>query len=216
VSVYELLYSLSAWKRLAVETEALKRENLLSQLESLKEQVKPHFLFNSLSTLIGLIDEDRERAKTFVEELAYVYRYLLQSSEQVLIPLAEELAFIRAYYFLLKTRFEDRLHLDIRVSEEAGRQLLPPLTLQLLVENAVKHNQVSADSPLLISIRDEGPDRMVVTNTLRRKPSAVPSTGKGIAHLTTKYTLLRYPPPGLRETADEFIVMVHLIPPTFV
>ena len=109
MAIYESLYSLSEWNKLAVEAEALKRENLQSQLESLKEQVKPHFLFNSLSTLIGLIDEDKARAKKFVEELAFVYRYLLQSSEKELIPLSEELTFIKAYYYLLKTRFDDRL-----------------------------------------------------------------------------------------------------------
>ena len=113
IAIYESLYSLGEWNKLAMEAEALKRQNLQSQLESLKEQVKPHFLFNSLSTLIGLIDEDKDRAKKFVEELAFVYRYLLQSSEKALIPLSEELAFIKAYYFLLKTRFDERLLLDI-------------------------------------------------------------------------------------------------------
>lgn len=212
VAVYELVYSLGAFNLLAVEAEALKRENLQSQLESLKEQIKPHFLFNSLSTLIGLIDEDKERSKKFVEELAFVYRYLLQSSEKDLIPLAEELAFIKAYYYLLKTRFEERLLLDIYIGIAMAQQWIPPLTLQILVENAVKHNFISAQKPLRVTIRECGEHEIEVINNLQRKTPAAPSTGKGLGHLMTKYKLLQLAEPKIIETPDHFTVRVSLSP----
>jgi len=213
MSVYELIYSVKAWKELAVESEILKRENLVSQLESLKEQVKPHFLFNSLSTLVGLIDEDRARAKKFVEELAYVYRYLLQSNDKELISLDEELSFVRAYVFLLKTRFEDRLQVDVAVSESAAELLIPPLTLQVLLENAVKHNEVSTARPLHIRIADTGEGVLEVSNTLQRRKSAQPSTKKGLPHIFAKYALLQQPGPELYEANNRFIVQIPLITP---
>ena len=211
VSVYELLYSLSEWKQLAVEAEALKKENLQSQLDVLKEQVKPHFLFNSLNSLLGLIDEDKARAKKFVEELSFVYRYLLQSSEKELIPLSEELDFIKAYYYLLKTRFEEGLMLDIYAGNESNSQFIPPLTLQILLENAVKHNEVSAEMPLHIIISSEKENQMSVSNNLQRKTHAMRSTQKGLANLFAKYKLLHQPPPEIFETKETFRVSVPLI-----
>ncbi len=212
IAIYESLYSLGEWNKLAVEAEALKRQNLQSQLESLKEQVKPHFLFNSLSTLIGLIDEDKERAKKFVEELAFVYRYLLQSSEKELIPLSEELAFIKAYYFLLKTRFDERLLLDIYVGKETAQLLIPPLTLQILLENAVKHNVISQESPLRVVISENNGNKVVLSNTLQRRAQSVVSTQTGLANLAAKYQLMQQPGPEIFETQDKFSVQITLIP----
>ncbi len=212
MAIYETLYSLGEWNKLAVEAEALKRENLQSQLDSLKEQVKPHFLFNSLSTLIALIDEDKVRAKKFVEELAFVYRYLLQSNEKELIPLAEELTFIKAYYYLLKTRFDDRLVLDIYVGKDASELLVPPLTLQILLENAVKHNVVSADRPLHVVISENGSDKIILSNTLQRRTQKVVSTQTGLANLAAKYQLMQQPGPEIFETPEKFSVQITLIP----
>ena len=212
MAIYETLYSLGEWNKLAVEAEALKRENLQSQLDSLKEQVKPHFLFNSLSTLIALIDEDKVRAKKFVEELAFVYRYLLQSNEKELIPLSEELTFIKAYYYLLKTRFDDRLVLDIYVSNEASERLIPPLTLQILLENAVKHNVVSAERPLHVVISENGDNKIILSNTLQRRTQKVVSTQTGLANLAAKYQLMQQPAPEILETPEKFSVQITLIP----
>jgi LytS/YehU family sensor histidine kinase len=212
IAIYESFYSISAWNHMRLEAETLKRQNLQSQLESLKDQIKPHFLFNSLSTLIGLIDEDKERSKKFVEELAFVYRYLLQSSDRNLIPLSEELDFIKAYYYLLKTRFEDRLLLDIYVGNGAAQQLIPPLTLQILLENAAKHNVISSDNPLRVVIQMTGEHELEVVNNLQRKTPAAPSTRTGLAHLAAKYTFLQLSEPQIFETADQFKVRVALIP----
>lgn len=212
MAVYESLYTQGEWNKLTVEAESLKRENLQSQLDSLKEQVKPHFLFNSLSTLIGLIDEDKTRAKKFVEELAYVYRYLLQSNEKALIPLSEELNFIKAYYYLLKTRFDDRLILDIYVGKETAQGLIPPLTLQILFENAVKHNTISPEKPLQVVISETGEQRIAITNTLQRRTQSVISTQTGLANLAAKYQLMQQPTPEIIETPEKYTVQITLIP----
>ena len=212
MAIYEAIYSMTAWHNLTVEAETLKRENLQSQLDSLKEQVKPHFLFNSLSTLIGLIEEDKTRAQKFVEELAFVYRYLLQSSEKELIPLAEELSFIKAYYYLLKTRFENRLNLDIQVSHSTATMMIPPLTLQLLLENAVKHNVISSEKPLQVWIREITPDTIEVSNLLQRRPPSAISTQTGLANLTAKFRLMKQHPPDIIVTDDRFVVNIKLIP----
>ena len=211
VSIYELMYSLGEWKKLAVEAESLKRENLQSQLDSLKEQVKPHFLFNSLNSLIGLIDEDPNRAKKFVEELSFVYRYLLQSNEKVLITVAEELDFIKAYFFLLKTRFETGLLLNIYVSQEDLNQLIPPLTLQLLLENAVKHNEVSADLPLQVVISSVKDNRLEVSNDLHPKSARINSTQRGLASIFAKYRLLHATVPEVAERNGKFIVSIPIL-----
>jgi len=212
MAVYESLYTMGEWNKLTVEAESLKRENLQSQLDSLKEQVKPHFLFNSLSTLIGLIDEDKTRAKKFVEELAYVYRYLLQSSEKALIPLSEELNFIKAYYYLLKTRFDDRLILDIYVGKDTEQGLIPPLTLQILLENAVKHNTISPEKPLHVVISETGKQQIAITNNLQLRTQSVISTQTGLANLAAKYQLLQQPTPEIIETSDKYTVQITLIP----
>ncbi|MBK6485066.1 MAG: histidine kinase [Chitinophagales bacterium] len=211
VSVYELMYSLAEWKKLAVEAELLKRENLQSQLDTLKEQVKPHFLFNSLNSLLGLIDEDSRRAKKFVEELSFVYRYLLQSNEKILITVEEELDFINAYFFLLKTRFEGGLFLKIEVGDQDLHQLIPPLTLQLLLENAVKHNEVSEAFPLQVSISSANGDRLEIANELRRKSTGFNSTQKGLASIFAKYRLLHAPAPEVVDINGKFIVSIPLL-----
>ncbi|MBD2757883.1 sensor histidine kinase [Spirosoma validum] len=130
--------------------QRLEQENSHMQLRALQAQVNPHFLFNSLNSLSSLIDEEPDRASQFVDRLSVVYRYLLKANDQPLTTLGKELDFIRSYYQLLKTRYGDGLTLTVRVEEGAESKLLPPLTLQLLVENAVKHNSTLTQQPLWI------------------------------------------------------------------
>jgi len=147
-----------------------------------------------------------------VEELAYVYRYLLQSNEKALIPLSEELNFIKAYYYLLKTRFDDRLILDIYVGKEMAQGLIPPLTLQILLENAVKHNTISPEKPLHVVISETKDQRIAITNTLQRRTQSVVSTQTGLANLAAKYQLMQRPTPEIIETPDKYTVQITLIP----
>ncbi len=209
--LYEAVYYLGQWQQSVQEGEALKKINLQSQLDSLKNQVNPHFLFNSLNTLSALVEEDPRRAVRFIEELSSMYRYLLQSNEKELIPLGRELDFIRAYFYLLQTRFEDGLFLAIEVDPALENALLPPLTLQILVENAVKHNMIAASLPLHVRIANDPGDNLVVVNNLRPRKTKVPSGKMGLVNVSAKYRLLNLPEPVINQTATHFQVIIPLL-----
>lgn len=209
--VYEALYYLEQWKKSVQATEALEKRNLQSQLESLKNQVTPHFLFNSLNSLSGLVEEDPKRALRFIEELSSIYRYLLQSNEKQLITLSRELEFINAYFYLLKTRFEGGLFLSIEIAPGMNEYLLPPLTLQILVENAVKHNMISESMPLHIKIYTDEGGNLIVLNNLQKRKASIPSSKMGLVNISAKYQLLNQPDIIIHETTAHFQVVVPLI-----
>lgn len=209
--IYEGLYYFHKSKQLLEEKEALKRENLQTQLDSLKAQINPHFLFNNLSSLSSLIVEDQEKAVTFVNELSSVYRYLLQANEKNLVPLKKELDFLKDYYHLLKTRFGEGVNLEIEVKEDQQNYLLPPLTLQLLLENAVKHNTVLPEKPLMIRMYADEGDNLVVVNNLQKKNMAVQSNKLGLKTIVSKYKLMNKGPVLIKETGSVFQVMIPLI-----
>jgi sensor histidine kinase YesM len=211
---YELLLFMEAWKKAVQEAESLKKINLAVQLDSLKNQVKPHFLFNSLNTLTALVERDTQVAVAFIAQLSKVYRYLLQSSEKNLSSLSQELEFTRAYFFLLQTRFQEGLNLQIQVEEKYLSCLIPPLTLQILVENAVKHNQVSSRKPLQVSITLEEGNWLVVQNNLQPKRIAVASNGMGLSNISAKYKLLNQPEVIIMQEATAFTVKVPLLKST--
>ena len=211
-AIYEGLYLYRQWRVTYYEVEELRKMTLQTQLESLREQVKPHFLFNSLNTLQGLVMEDEKgQAVSFIINLSQVYRYLLQSNEQLLIPLAKELDFIRAYVDLLKTRFENGLILQIDIAPDLLAYSLPPLTVQMLVENAVKHNQVSTSCPLLIRIFTDAAQNVVVVNNRQPKRSSVPSNRLGLTNIAAKYRLLNQPDIIIHQTETTFQVAVPLL-----
>jgi LytS/YehU family sensor histidine kinase len=209
--VYEALYYLEHWKKSVREAETLEKRNLQSQLESLKNQVSPHFLFNSLNSLSGLVEEDPKRALRFINELSAIYRYLLQSNEKPLIPLRKELEFIEAYLYLLQTRFEEGLSLVYDIPPALQEYMLPPLTLQILVENAVKHNMISASMPLHIKIYGDEAGNLIVLNNLQKRKTAVFSSKMGLVNISAKYQLLNQPDIIINETSEYFQVMVPLI-----
>lgn len=209
--IYEGLYYFQKWKQLFSETEALKRENLQTQLDSLKSQINPHFLFNNLSSLSSLIMEDQKKAVGFVNELSAVYRYLLHANEKNLTTLAKELDFLDNYFQLLKTRFGDAVNLDVNISEHELDSLIPPLTLQLLVENAVKHNTVLPAKPLHISISTDYNDHLLVVNNLQKKNTSVPSNKLGLKSIISKYHLMKKGPVVVENTGTHFIVTLPLI-----
>ncbi len=192
-------------------TEQLEKENLQAQLAALKNQVNPHFLFNSLSILSSLVHTDADLAEQFVEQLALAYRYALEQKDHDLVPLGTEVEFINAYTFLLKLRFADkfRLRLDLPDAARLGYQIAP-LTLQLLIENAVKHNQMSALRPLHVSIELDDQE-LVVRNTLQLRP-AVASTGLGLLNIRNRYRLLTPRPVAAGAVGPEFVVRIPLLP----
>lgn len=211
VVIYETTFFFSKWKQSVRETEELKKSNLQSQLDSLKNQVSPHFLFNSLNTLSSLIEEDQTQAVQFVNELSRVYRYLLQSNDKELTTLRDELSFLNAYFFLLKTRFGEAIQMEISINDEFMNYLIPPLTLQILVENAVKHNIVSQSKPLLIEVVYEGNEQMSVANNIQKKTVHVASNGMGLANISAKFKLLNQPEIVINTDNNKFKITLPLL-----
>ncbi|WP_379802264.1 sensor histidine kinase [Flavihumibacter stibioxidans] len=209
--LYEGIFYFYQWKSSFAETEALKRENLQTQLDSLKAQVNPHFLFNNLSSLSSLVMEDQKKAVEFIGELASVYRYVLQSNDSNLTTVSAELEFIHHYFHLLKTRFDEGLQLNINIGSDYLGYGLPPLTLQLLVENAVKHNVILPESPLIIKIYTDEADNLVVINNLQKKSAAIETGKLGLSNIIAKYRLMGHRDVMIKQTEDVFQVLVPLI-----
>lgn len=209
-AVYETEASYRRIKVSQLEAEQLKKAQLQTQFDSLKEQVNPHFLFNSLNSLSSLITTDPAKAEEFVEEMSRVYRYLLRSNEEQLTTLQKEIDFIESYNMLLKTRFGRGFQPVIRIEEAMKERLLPPMTLQLLMENAVKHNIVDPDMPLIVQLYTQG-EKLVVSNNLQKKNKIVVSNKVGLSNILSKYKLLNYPGVEIKETVNEFIVVLPLI-----
>jgi len=210
--VYEIFYSLNRWKESKLNIEHLRKVSLQGQLQSLKNQINPHFLFNSLNSLSSLIADEPAQAEKFVDEMAKVYRYLLQTNEQELTPLAVELSFIDSYYHLLKTRHGTGLQLEVHVAEEYLAHQLPPLTLQMLVENAVKHNVILTNRPLRIEIKTTPTGNLRVSNNLQRKTTRVESNHVGLRNITARYQLLAQTAPAIEAGPDQFVILLPLLP----
>lgn len=197
-------------RRLQREAQ-LQRERVELQLETLKSQINPHFLFNSFNTLLGVIESDPTSAARYVEELSDFFRQILMYREQHIIPLEEELAIITNYKHLLERRFGDHVRLDIDLEDRSG--YVVPLTLQLLVENAVKHNVISRSSPLTIRVFRGKPGFLTVENNLQKK-TVTPdhSTGFGLHILKSHYQILAHEELTVVEENGRFSVHVPIIP----
>jgi two-component system LytT family sensor kinase len=210
MTTYESVYFMSELKKSVEEKEMLKRESLQAQVNALKIQVNPHFLFNTLNTLAAVIPENPLQAVDFVQQLSKVYRHILEVRDEPSILLKEELEVLEAYAFLLKTRHGDNLAIRIRVGEEKMGQRIVPLSLQILMENAIKHNIVSAARPLRIDIyAEEG--SLLMTNNLQRKQQPIESTGIGLDNIRNRYRLLGARQVEVEEGAEHFIVRIPLL-----
>jgi two-component system LytT family sensor kinase len=211
VCIYEVNYSIKKWKELKVNKESIRKANMQGQLHSLKSQVNPHFLFNSLNTLSALITYDSQKAEEFVDEMAKVYRYLLQTNQQELTTLRNEIKFAESYYHLLRTRHDEGLNLELNITEEDLDKYLPPLSLQLLLENAVKHNTILEKKPLLIEIESLEGGWLSVRNNLLEKSTPVKSTRLGLQNILAKYALLSTRKPIITNGPDYFSVLLPLL-----
>jgi sensor histidine kinase YesM len=196
-----------------LENETLKSEALQSQLESLKNQMSPHFLFNSLTALKTLINEAPDTAQNYIDHLSKALRYTLQSNEKQLFTLSEEMDFTESYLFLLKLRFDTNLIINISISEKYINYKLPPLTIQTLVENAVKHNEISKRNPLIITIQTTENARLVVRNNIQEKITQEEGTGIGLTNLSKQFQLLLEEDIAISKENNEFKVEVPLINP---
>jgi len=193
-----------------VENEQLKHENLLVQLTSLKNQLNPHFLFNSLNTLSWLINEDKAKSQLYLQKLSQVLRYSLSMQEQSLVSLKEELALVESYIFLLQMRFGENLNVSKKVKPLEGFQI-PPLSLQLLIENAIKHNIISSASPLEVRIELQLADKTIlVSNSLNIKSNSA-GTGIGLANLNQRFKLLTTREIEIKQNDTSFWVVLPLI-----
>lgn len=193
LTLYETMYFFEQWKTSLHRAEELGRAQNQAQLDALQGQLDPHFLFNNLNTLSALIEPGNEPAQNFVEQLADVYRYVLLAQGRATVPLAEELAFVDTYLALHKARFRDNLRVAMAVAPAALARHVAPLSVQLLVENALKHNVASREHPLhlRLAVAAEAPDVLVVENTLRpRQAGFAPGTGTGLANVRRRYELL--------------------------
>lgn len=197
---------LGNWRRSTVEAERLRTEMMTYKYESLRNQVNPHFLFNSLNVLSDLVYEDQGQAVKFIRQLSDLYRYVLDSREREVVPLREELDFIDSFGYLLKTRFEDKLQLTIDVPSAADDRIVP-MSLQNLLENAVKHNEVSSQFPLHVKIIREG-NRIIVSNPLRSINVGEDSKKIGLKNIRARYEVLSDEP--LIVTEDEGVFAVSL------
>jgi two-component system LytT family sensor kinase len=210
IAVYESIFFMHQLRHSVEETEKLKRESLNAELNALKTQVNPHFLFNNLNTLASVIPEDPKRAVDFVQQLSKLYRHILEVKDEQAILLHEELDVLKAYAFLLQTRFGSNLDVIINVPKEKLNKKIVPLSLQILMENAIKHNIVSSDKPLKIEVNAVN-GRLVVSNNLQKKNQVNESTGIGLDNIRNRYKLLGNGQVEVSESGGDFTVSIPLI-----
>jgi len=198
------------WKSSLLDVEQFKKEKLKADYKVLQNQVNPHFLFNSLSVLISEIKHNPQTAIEFTHKLSKVYRYVLQSKDHDLIALNKELEFIESFIFLHKVRIGDALEYSVNISEETIQMLLPPLTLQILIENAIKHNIANEENVLKISIISDEDDKLIVSNNLQAIKNA-DSTYTGLSNLSKRFELLKKDGFTYSEQEEKFVVTIPLI-----
>jgi sensor histidine kinase YesM len=197
------------WKRTSVEREKFEKESAIARYESLKNQVNPHFLFNSFNALSNLVYEDQDKAVKFIKQLSEVYRYVLDTRDKELVPLSEELKFLQSYLYLQQIRFGDKLKVDLDLQEKNYE--VAPLALQMLIENAIKHNVVSEDDPLSIRLYHDD-HYIVIENNLQRKTSlGEPSAGVGLENITKRYAFLSDRKVEVIENERSFTVKLPIL-----
>ena len=196
------------WKEAAVQQEKLKREQLTLQYETLKGQVSPHFLFNNLNSLTSLISSDAEKAIDFVKKLSDVYRYVLDQRDQELVALDTELNFLESYIFLQKIRFEANLDIQIDVSPKNFKVI--PLSVQMLVENAIKHNEISDKNPLQIRVFSSDDLYLTIENKLQKK-SGSEGSGSGIQNIKDRYEFFTNRKVIISDNGGKFQVSIPLL-----
>jgi len=196
-------------RKATLDAEILQKENIRARYETLKSQVSPHFLFNSLNALTNLVYEDQDKAAKFIKQLSEVYRYVLDTRDKEVVSLEDEKRFLDSYLFLQQIRFGSKLKLDVSLEGESS--LVAPLVLQMLVENAIKHNVISEEDPLNIRIYTDG-NFIVVENDLQKKSVLMNgSPGLGLDNIAKRYEFLSDKKVEVIQT-DKFVVKLPLIP----
>ncbi|OKS84640.1 sensor histidine kinase [Mucilaginibacter polytrichastri] len=211
-AVFAAEYFFYRWNDAQLKSMEMEQLTTQAQLEALKLQLDPHFLFNNLSIVTALIEDQPSTAVSYIAKLSSIYRYMLTNRTQNVIALTEELEFIKAYLYLYQIRYGDGINVRIEDARKAALFGLPPLTLQLLIENAIKHNVFSTDSPLNIHIYIPGGSKtIVVENNKTPKPIPEPSTNMGLKNITERYRLINGQEPVITNEAHFFRVEIPLI-----
>ncbi|MFW5761110.1 MAG: sensor histidine kinase [Cyclobacteriaceae bacterium] len=208
ITFYYSQYLVYYWKKVNDRYEALKRENISAKYNALKNQVNPHFLFNSLNTLTGVVEKDQQKAVTYIKKLSDIYRYVLEHQSQELVVLQKELDFLEDYLFLSKIRHGAGLGYKIDV--QSVEKYIVPLGLQILVENSIKHNIITDDQPLEINIYEES-DYLIVKNNLQKKHSMRAKEPQGISNLKNRYTFLIDKPVDIVVDESSFLVKIPIL-----
>ncbi|WP_289054535.1 sensor histidine kinase [Carboxylicivirga marina] len=211
--VVEMIVATEERNKLEIKLANLEKEQIKSKYAALKEQLDHHFLFNNLSVLSSLIYESTEKADRFIQDFASIYRYVLSINKQDLVSVNEELEFIETYLNLYKFRFEDGFSFKVNICENCYYYLIPPLTLQVIVENVFKHNVVSKKHPLTLEIIYSN-QTLLISNTLQAKNSTEDSTQTGQQNLIEKFKLLNCDSPTFEERGGNYIVQIPLIKPS--
>lgn len=189
----------------------LQKENLQSQFEVLKQQVNPHFLFNSLNVLSSLIRVDPDLAELFTEKLSKVYRYVLENKEKDMVTLSTEMDFLTAYLFLIDIRFSGKIVVEIKIDKKHLDLFILPIAVQMIIENAIKHNTYSKAQPLKIEIFVDKQHQLNIINNLRARETKLISTGVGLENITRRYALISDKEPEFTKTEDQYIVKLPLL-----
>ena len=198
-----------SWREAVINEEKLKRESIALQYKALKNQVNPHFLFNSLNTLTSLVYQNPDTAVKFIKQLSDIYRYILEHEADELVSVKDEIEFVKKYTFLQQIRFGDNL--KVNFSTENGKdKYIVPASVQMLVENAIKHNIVSSEDNLIIDILTEG-DYIVVRNNLQRKSAVKDSGGIGLGNIRSRYGFLTDNKLITEENDKEFVVKLPVL-----
>lgn len=207
---YETVFLIKSWGTDKSKSEQLEKAKAQAELEALKNQIDPHFMFNSLNTLSHLIESDPLKAKQFNDDLAEVFRYILYHKDRDLVLLSEELLFAERYFSLIRIRFGNAVLFSVHSTVTADEFLLPPISLQILLENAIKHNEFSEERPMRISLHVSA-GTAVITNEIRPKSGRKQSSNTGLKNLNERYKLITEKEIDIRRTENTFTVQLPLL-----
>jgi sensor histidine kinase YesM len=205
-----IVFFINRYKKAQLEAEELKKISVEAQFEALRNQVNPHFMFNCFNVLSTLVYKDADTSAKFIAQISNVYRYLLNSQTRKVVPLLEELAFIDSYLYLQQIRFGENLIIKNEITKAAIEGYVAPASLQMLIENAIKHNIVSKNNPLTIRLYKSG-NNIVVSNNLQPKAVQEESTQRGLANIQNRYRLLSDDPVQIVKTESAFTVELPLL-----
>lgn len=211
MAIYEAVYYYARLKKSIKKEEQTKQIMIQAQLDALKNQAQPHFLFNSLNTLRDIVDQNsKEEIKEFVDNLSGIYRFILEAGNTNIISLREEIKFAKSYIHIQSERFGDNLKVNWNIDETKLNSMIIPMSLQLLIENAIKHNVVSRSKPLIIDI-DTNDEYLVVQNKIQPKSTKVASTKIGLQNIEKRYSLISEKTPVIKNDGSDFIVSLPLL-----